>query len=747
MKQTKRAMLNAVAGVALLVGEADVAWAQTAPVEPPSSTGAANTTGDIVVTAQKRVQRLQDVPSAVSVLSADALEAKGASGLGDLAKEVSGLQLLGGSTAGTGKPTIRGISSGTDRVALVGIYLDDVPFTSESPRTTAEAPRSLAFDPAFADIERIEVLKGPQSTLYGASTVGGLIKYVSKEPDTTQLEGSARVGATGIDGGGDGFNTRLSVNVPLSDNFAIRASAFYRADPGWVDEVSPSGSDKKNVNNTTTKGLRASLLLKSGDLKNVLTGLVQNIRSDGSSNVFLTGPSLGLLYGKPAYASPIDQYQHYTYRSVSDTATLKLPFATITNVAAYNQVVSAQAEDFSVAINLLAPKTTNRATVAFLPTNNKRVSDEFRVAGTAGRFEWLVGLWYTRETFKSNNRFRGTDGTGAILPAADPLYNVYNLDNTASINEWAAFGDATYHLTPKLEATIGIRYSSDHQDFNAVGSGDVGDQVNSFPTKDSSTDYLATVTYKPSSTTSLYLRAASAYRPGGPNNFLPSSYALGAPHSFGADKLWNYEAGAKGSLFDRRVSYEVSVYHMVWTNVQVNQLFVLAGGATDSGIANAGKAKSDGAELSISAHPSDTLSFGVNPSYNNARITVNAPGVGALAGNQLPYAPKFSSSVFVDYTPHLTSKIDGVIGASYNYRTRSKAGFEQSRNPYTIHAYGTLDLKAGLVWDRYRLDFTVDNVTNSQAVTFAAPVNYYNAPLAGFTLRPRIYAMSIEVKF
>jgi len=271
--------------------------------------------------------------------------------------------------------------------------------------------------------------------------------------------------------------------------------------------------------------------------------------------------------------------------------------------------------------------------------------------------------------------------------------------------------------------------------------------VASFPTRDSSVDYLATVTFKPTSTMTLYLRAASGFRPGGPNNFVQSSIAAGAPPSFKADKLWNYEAGIKGSLFDRRLSYEVAVYHMDWTDIQVNQTFPLAGGGSDSGVANAGKAKSDGAEMSITAQPTDQVSFGVNASYNNARITVNAPKVGAVAGNPLPYAPKFSSNVFADFRPHITDSIDGLLGATYTFRGDQKAGFQNASTPYTLPSYGTLDLRAGLKWDRYRLDFTVDNVTNSDALTYVNVLNYKGGPLAGYTLRPRTYGMALEVKF
>jgi iron complex outermembrane receptor protein len=745
MKHGKLGPLCAAATAALVSGQMGVAHAQV-PVAssappPPANASAPPTegSGDIIVTAQKRRQRLQDVPSSVSVVSATALEQKGGSGLADLTKSVSGLQLIGGSTPGTGKPTIRGISSGADRVALVGIYLDDVAFTSGSPRTTAVDGRALAFDPAFADIDHIEVLKGPQSTLYGASTVGGLIKYVSKLPDPTHFEGSARVGGSQIDGGGGGYSTRLSVNIPISDNMAVRASAFYRNDPGYVTEISRGNKD---ANQGTAKGFRASLLYQSGDFQNVLTGFVQQIHSNGSSDVFLT-PSLSLLNNEPSFSSPIRQDQNYKYVLVANTSTLKLPFATITNVASYNGVFSRQVADYSV----LTGDTPDRYARAYEPNNNKRLSDEFRVASTPGRFEWLLGAYYTHEHLRSFNTFRGTDENGTVLPSSDPLFNLYNLNNLATFQEYAVFGNATYHLTSKLEATVGVRYSKDKDDFSAIGFGLISNSVAGFPTNDSNVDYLATISYKPSSSMTLYARAASGFRPGGPNNFVQSSIAAGAPPSFKADKLWNYEAGIKGSLLDRHVNYEAAVYHMDWTDIQVTQSFPLAGGGSDTGVANAGKAKSDGAEASITAQPSDQLSFGVNASYNHARVTANAPNVGAVSGDPLPYAPKFSTNLFADYRPHITDNINGLIGATYTFRGRQKAGFENSPTPQTLPHYNTLDLRAGLEWDRYRVDFTVDNVTNSHAITYVNNLNYKGGPLGGYTLRPRTYGLAVEVKF
>jgi len=737
MNHRKQGLLAAAAATALLWGPASLAHAQTTDgsVAPP-----AQEVGEVVVTAQKREQRLQDVPSSVSVVSASALEAKGATGLADLTKVVSGLQIIGGAGAGTGKPTIRGISSGTDRVALVGIYLDDLPFSSGSPRTTAVVGRALAFDPAFADIERIEVLKGPQSTLYGASTVGGLIKYVSKRPDPSKFEGSARVGASQVDGGGGGYATRLSVNVPLSENMAVRASAFYRQNPGFVTEVSRS---EQNADRSTSKGVRASLLFENGDFENLLTGFVQSIHAKEASDVFLNVPSLDPTFGGPAFSSPIRQYQQYKYHAISNTTTVKLPFATLTNVAGYNGVFSRQLADYSV----LTGAAANRFAQAFQPNNNKRWSDELRLASAPGQFEWMVGLWYTRETFRSENTFRATDGTGALVPPTDPLNNLYNLNNTATFKERAAFGNVTYHLTPELEATVGMRYSKNNHDFNAVGFGLFGDSTNSYPTSDSSKDYLATVTYKPTSTLTFYARAASGYRPGGPNNFLPASYAAGAPRSFKSDKLWNYEAGVKGSLLERRVSYELSVYHMDWKDVQVTQSFPLAGGGADVGVGNAGKAKSDGVEMAITAQLSDAITIGVNAAYNDARVTVDAPRVGAVSGNALPYAPKFSSNVFAEYRPHLTDTIDGLIGATYTYRGRQKAGFQNSSTPFTVPSYGTLDLRAGLDWEQYSLTVTVDNVTNEDDLTFVYGSNYKGGPLSGYTVRPRTYGVALEVKF
>jgi outer membrane receptor protein involved in Fe transport len=367
-------------------------WANPALSQSRAPAAGAPDDGEIIVTAQKREQRLQDVPSSIVAISTAKLEAQGGDQLADLVKVVPGLVLIGGGAPGTGKPIIRGISSGNDRVSLVGLYVDDTPFTPSSPRAIAA---DQSFDPALADIERVEVLKGPQSTLYGASTMGGLIKYITKKPNLAGFEASGRFGASQVDGGDAGYNVRLSANAPIvADRIGLRVSAFYRRDGGYVDDVYKKDN---NINDSSIKGVRASLLIKvNEDIETIFTGLVQSIHNDAVNYVFLDRPSLAFTFGKLALSSPIDTQDDFRFHSLANTTTVDLPFGKFSNAISYAGFFSDVVVDGGAFVPSVGGGPNNSA-VQELHRRSKRITDEARLTSSPGRFEWMLGAFYTND--------------------------------------------------------------------------------------------------------------------------------------------------------------------------------------------------------------------------------------------------------------------------------------------------------------------------------------------------------------
>jgi outer membrane receptor protein involved in Fe transport len=708
-----------------------------------------STIPEIIVTAQKRSEKLQDVPASVQVLSGVKLEEEGVVQLSDYAKLVPGLTLTGASAPGQGKVTLRGIASGTGSSPLVGVYLDDVPMTPSSPNSdaTGGACCRVAFDPDLADIERIEVLEGPQSTLYGASSMGGVLKFVTKQPDLTNFGGSIRIDGSKLDGGGAGYGVRGTVNIPVvTDTIGLRASAFYRDDPGFVDN---DFNGVKNVNHDSVKGVRLALRVKfTDDLETTLNGLVQNIDTFGPNLVYLNPQTLRPALGGLAYSSPFNQGTSVENRTLGDTTTLNLHFATLTNIASYAETVAHVNLDDSIYLAFVPPFSAPPG--IFMPAlfnaQSRRFSDELRLVSSPGNVEWLLGGFYTHENDPDSAVMRGTDSAGVTLPSSSPYYNFFNYNNTSIFNEKAVFGDLTYHLTDRLEGTVGMRYSVNDQSFNAVDSGLLVGGVTAGlagASRDSAETYLGTVTYKPTSNTSLYLRAASAYRPGGPNVVSAQLVAAaGAPPTFGPDRLWNYEAGINGSLWNQRITYSVRVYHMDWTDIQLN---VLIHGV--SVVANASSAKSDGMEASLQLAPIDGLTVSLNGAYSNAKLTsdISAP-VNAVKGDPLPFAPKTAAAAVLDYR---LADFNGVVpraGFTAAYHGSERTAFTTSAG-YTLPSYATLDLRGGIDWSRYSLIARIDNVANRYALTDVEPNNATGTPLGGIVIKPRTFGISLMALF
>ena len=702
---------------------------------------------EIVVTAQKRNEHAQDVPTSLVVLPADELLRRGATALVDYANEIPGLSLIGASTPGEGQLVLRGIATGGSSHPLVGIYLDEVPFTPSSPNSDTESNSfggSAAFDPDLGEIERIEVLKGPQSTLYGASTMGGLVKFVTRQPSLNNFEARASVDGSIVDGGGSGYGVRGSVNIPVvMDAVGIRATGFYRHDPGFVDNVFKGITD---INQDHVEGARVSARVKFSDtLEMTLSGLAQHTHSDGPNLVYVDPRTLQPSLGGLTYSSPISQPADIKNYALNFTTTLTMRFATLTNVAGYADSTIDSTEDVSsFAAFVNAPPDLPVA--LFGPRRSQRFIDELRLTSTPGRLEWLLGGFYTYEKDPDDLSLRGTDSEGVILPPSSPFYNVYTYHNVSYFVEKAVFADLTYHLTERLDGTVGTRYSSNSQSFHVLSNGLFGVNDIAGNSSDSAETYLATVRYKPETNLTLYARAASGYRPGGPNIVTPIQIAAGAPSTFGPDKLWNYEAGLKGSFWGERIKYSADAYYMDWKDMQLN--VIIHGGTV---VANASSARSDGVEASFQFAPSDGLMASINGAYTDARLTapIGNP-INAADGDRLPYAPKFSASALLDYRFSARNGVIPRAGLTYAYHGAQTTAFTTGGQGFTLPSYRTLDLRAGLDWSRYSITARIDNVTNKFALTDAVLTSAFQpsgSPVGGVVIKPRTVGLSLEARY
>jgi iron complex outermembrane receptor protein len=639
-----------------------------------------------VVTVQKREERLINTPQSVSVLSADALAKAGALQFRDFATTVPGLTFT---TVGAGytQLALRGVTTGFDVTPAVGIYVDDVPYGSSSGFAQGA---QVTLDVGLFDIDRIEVLRGPQGTLYGASTMGGLLKYVTKRADAARFSVDAQAGSSGTEHGGVSYDGGMAVNAPIvAGKVAVRASGFYSHDGGYIDNLA-LGQD--HVNRSGIYGGRTDLLFTPTSALTIrIGGFLQNISRDGeaSANYTLAGaPKDGSLDQRRLFAEPFDQH----FRLVSGTIAYDLGPATATSISSYQTTRTDMFFDFSSQfVPIFASIGLPYSAIGFPQgLNTKKFTEEVRLASSGTKpLEWLVGGFYTHEISENTQAFDLRDLAGQPAPNI-----LYTFSSPSRYEEYAAFGDLTYHLTSKFDMSGGIRYAHNRQSFTQIGSGLL---IGSAPTRRSSESvvtYLGNARYHFGDHATGYLRFATGYRPGGPN-FVANDPTTGlpvAPPTFEADRLQSYEAGVKAETADRTLGFDLAGYYIDWNNIQIN---AVRGGF--GVIANApGGATVRGAELSLTANPTRDFTLAGAFAYQDAHLSEADPDLGGANGERLPNVPRFTAAVNADYNLP-GSSLRPTVGATLRHISDRMAAFDRGPlGQYRLPAYQTVDLRTGI---------------------------------------------------
>ncbi len=740
-------LLGSVAGAAMVA-----AGQSAAQVAPTSQTGAADaksvtTVAEIVVTAQKRAEPLSRVAAPVTAVTAGTLERTQAVRLEDYAATVPGLNMIS-SQEGQTQIVLRGITSGVAENITVATYVDDAPYGSS---TIFAEGALLTPDLDPSDLQRLEVLRGPQGTLYGASSMGGLLKFVTTPPDVRRFSGSAELDGSTVDGGGAGWGARGMVNLPLiADTLALRVSAYDRQDPGFIK----SGvSSAKNINTTYVDGAHASLLWKPTDRLSVrLSLLTQNLEAGGTSEMNVDGATLKPLHGDLVQDRYSPDHLNNRYRLYSGVVTQDLGFATLTSATSFSTLQSTNNTDFT---NQYGPTlsavfgTPNVGAALQTPTREEKFTQELRLASPASdHLEWQGGFFFTHERsshFESLPTFDTV--TKAPIDFGAPLVSAALLSR---YTEYAGFGDITYHLTSKFDVQAGFRYSSNSQHYSQPSSGILlgGASDATGTSSDDSTTYLVTPRYRFSDTQMVYARVASGYRPGGPNGVTPSLTAAGAPATFRPDTLTDYELGYKGAFWSRRISVDLSAFYIDWKDIQLVELFNGVGAE-----GNGGSARSDGVEAQASITPLAGLSFSANLAYTDAVLTQDAPGASAFSGQRLPNVPKISANLSGDYDFTLTPSIDGFAGFSFRhvgdrpsgFVTGAPAGFVRPVMP----SYDTVDLRAGVKHGDWTLEVFAKNASDTRGIVNLTSLSISGAanPYAAGIIQPRTFGVSLSSRF
>ena len=365
---------------------------------------------EIIVTAEKRSERLQDVPVPVTVLDANALAEQNQNRLQDYFATVPGLNLSAGSGGGgTQTLAIRGITTGNATNPTVGVTIDDVPYGSS---TVLGLAGLLYPDIDPSDLARIEVLRGPQGTLYGASSIGGLVKFVSADPSTDAVSGRVQVLGDTVQHGDAGYGVRGAINVPISDTLAIRASAFTRRDPGYVDNVT---TRERDVNQADVFGGRISALWRPSDTLSLkLSAMAQNTDGDGAPLVDTNSgmqPTLGDL--AQARMPGTGEY-HIRADLFTANLTAKLGGVDITSITGYSINKFNDSEDASQLIGgcCAEPVFGVTGSAELNDFETRKFTEELRLSSAIGHeFEWLAGGFFTHENTSVDQKYTGNDPT------------------------------------------------------------------------------------------------------------------------------------------------------------------------------------------------------------------------------------------------------------------------------------------------------------------------------------------------
>jgi iron complex outermembrane receptor protein len=673
---------------------------------------------EVVVTAQFREQRLQDVPLSITAFSNADLEKRGADQFADYARSVPGLTFANRG-ANRSEIVIRGMSRLTGE-STVGLYLDGV-------------PQSNAFNnPDFRlfDVDRVEVLRGPQGTLYGEGSLGGTIKIFTTKPDPSGFEAKLQGTVSATKDGDPSHALNAMVNLPLAeDKAALRLSAYLRHDGGYVDN---RFDGEENINTTDDYGFRAALRLQPTE--NVDLQFIVNHQHDEVDNLDVRTIAPPELFGLPPGSRPFDRYEIFLPLPLSEEqdntqftalADFKLGFGKIESMVGYNVVDDNRKIDSTTAGLPPGFETLFTSDGKIFVTEHRFIS-EFD-----GPFNFVAGIFY-----------RDRDRANVLtLPGVGPIFfglpGDYVNKADFSTKTSAVFVEG-YYVAGGWTATAGVRYFSEK--VATPGSTLVGDVV--LDESDTSETFRKAtpkfgLSYKASEDLMFFGNIAQGFRSGGTNPFFSAdpNYV----RAYKPDLAWSYELGVKSQWLDRRLTANATAFYIDWTDLQI--MGVPENPALGF-TTNAGRASSRGFELELKARPTNHLDLSFGVGYVDAHL--DEPAQGAAAGDPLPGVPKWNVSASAEYTWPVFADYNGTVRVDYTHRSETDSDVvpdvEFGIRVTHVPSSENVNLRLGLENDKYGGYLFVNNLTDDIGITVAAGSGQYIS-------RPRTFGLTLRAKF
>jgi len=623
---------------------------------------------EIVVTANRREESAQNVAAGLQVFGGGELDRLNARGYEDYLLTVPS---VGFKDQGNGAShvALRGVSDfGGDDVGLgaqttstVGLYLNDV----------AVSNTSYLPDLGLYDLNRIEVLKGPQGTLYGEGAMGGAIKLVLNSPDPSEFAGKTDVTLSNTEHGGLNPQVRGMVNIPLvGDRVALRVVGSFRKDSGFVDNPVTGRTDD---NSDRAYSLRATLSAKFTDeLSAELLTLYDYIHQNEFPEVNPTLGGNGLL-------DDAAENRFNTSKTTLVGLTLKynFGFAELSSISSYYQAQREVIQRFELA-DLLFPAVTPADAQPYLSnTKLTSVAQELRlVSKTAGPLDWVAGAFFRHkkqdgafDLFLTDEELAAVNSGGLALPtstfAVSSILDAYK--------QYAVYGEANYKITDKLVLTAGLRWFDEKVTYDDVltGFGSAAFLDSNPPTQEIEDRGVVPkfgLAYHFSPDHLVYTLASKGFRSSALN--LNKAFGVGGDGAK-SDSIWNYEVGSKNTFADGHVTANLSAYHIKWSDMQSTEAAVSPlthGVLTFTG--NGGDSKISGVELEATAAPIEAVRVGASAGYLNSKLTTSAAGADAIVGAQLPNAPEWSISGFAEYRFPVLDAGRGYVRLDSKYTSR-----------------------------------------------------------------------------
>jgi iron complex outermembrane recepter protein len=769
MLQNKNSLIALCCSTSCLVG-----WTASAQAQTHSDSTQLE---EVVVTAEKRESTAQSTPISLTAVTGADIQDRGATDLASLMQSIPGVSLR---TSGPGMAEfeMRGVSSTGGNSPTVGFYYDDVPLTA--PAATNEG--KIVISPALYDLSRVEVLRGPQGTLYGSGSMGGTIKVIPNAPNPNAFEASAESVLADTDHGGFDHAENGMINLPFGGGMAaLRIVGSYSYDSGWIDRIvtepgtfplsngttrgnvlaAPIAEDFHDVNDTARTTVRISSLIKPIEGLSIAPSFFyQNMTAGGL-------PYIDSDPGTDAHYQPFNVAENYSDEfklgslNVKYTTNAFEVSSTTSYWTRHEPLTQDTSESWTTGLGLTAYEPSAGglgASYAYENNQSHQTTEEIRLSSVGdSRLKWLVGYFY--QDFESFWDINFPTANGVNVYGANNLFSYFSPNKILQQSE---FGEATYNITDSFAITAGLRHYHYDAPVEVSQSGPIAGGVSSSSTseKDQGVTPKLNLSYDFTKDLMVYATASKGFRPGGGTGPVPTSgpascetslqaaygtnQFVAGPISFKSDSVWSYELGEKLRAADNRVTINASTYFENWSDVQQTNALSPCGYIYT---ANAGDAHIYGGELEVQAMIVPGLVVSANTSYTHAAlVSANLAGSTFAPGTPIQDVPRWTSSASISYRHGLTDSLSFMSRLDTNY-VGSRTDETYAVN--TLPSYELTNMRGGIESDHWSTYLFLNNVADKRAFLSDATQDAEN--LATFNRiavsQPRTVGIDLNYRF